>query len=181
MADNPIAVVTGGESGIGAACVAALAKAGARVVFTYFRDADAAAKVTEAAGADRVHAIQCDVSSEDAVEALFADTERRFGTATWLVNSAGLNMSGTKLVDMPLDHFDRVIRSDQRPRRPLDAGTAVDASVVAEAIRRYRDHPAGRRAAARLPARRRKGRAGRADRQHIVDPRTRAETGRRGL
>lgn len=112
MAVNPIAVVTGGESGIGAACVTALAKAGARVVFTYFRDADAAGKVTEAAGADRVHAIQCDVSSEDAVEALFADTERRFGTATWLVNSAGLNMSGTKLVDMPLDHFDRVIRSD---------------------------------------------------------------------
>lgn len=112
MADNPIAVVTGGESGIGAACVTALAKAGARVVFTYFRDVDAATKVTEAAGADRVHVIQCDVSSEDAVEALFADTERRFGTATWLVNSAGLNMSGTKLVDMPLDHFDRVIRSD---------------------------------------------------------------------
>ena len=112
MAGEPIAVVTGGESGIGAACVAALAQAGARVVFTYFRDADAANRVAAAAGEDRAHAVQCDVSKEDAVEALFAETERRFGTATWLVNSAGLNMSGTKLVDMELGHFDQVIRSD---------------------------------------------------------------------
>ena len=112
MAATPIAVVTGGESGIGAACVAALAQAGARVVFTYFRDADAAAKVAQAAGEDRVRAVQCDVGNEQAVEALFAEAERTFGTATWLVNSAGLNMSGTKLVDMELDHFDRVVRSD---------------------------------------------------------------------
>ena len=31
---NAVAVVTGGESGIGAACVAALAQAGARVALT---------------------------------------------------------------------------------------------------------------------------------------------------
>jgi len=59
-----------------------------------------------------VRAVQCDVGNEQAVEALFAEAERTFGTATWLVNSAGLNMSGTKLVDMELDHFDRVVRSD---------------------------------------------------------------------
>lgn len=113
MTHDPIAVVTGGESGIGAACVQALAKAGARVAFTYFRDAEAANAVVQAAGGpDHVHAVQCDVSDEAAVDALFAETERVFGTATWLVNSAGLNMSGTKLVDMALDQFDRVIRSD---------------------------------------------------------------------
>ena len=113
MTDGPIAVVTGGESGIGAACVKALAAAGARVVFTYFRDAGAAAKVVAAAGGEaHARAVQCDVSDEQAVETLFADTETTFGRATWLVNSAGLNMSGTKLVDMGLDQFDRVIRSD---------------------------------------------------------------------
>ncbi|GAA0663436.1 glucose 1-dehydrogenase [Sphingomonas insulae] len=113
MTDTPIAIVTGGESGIGAACVAALAKAGARVVFTYFRDAAAADGVASAAGgADHAHAVQCDVSDEAAVEALFAEAERTFGFATWLVNSAGLNMTGTKLVDMPFAQFDRVVRSD---------------------------------------------------------------------
>lgn len=113
MTDGPIAVVTGGESGIGAACVASLAKAGARVVFTYFKDGDAAdAVVHSAGGSDRARAVQCDVSEEAAVEALFTDAERTFGTATWLVNSAGVNMAGTRLVDMPLTQFDRVIRSD---------------------------------------------------------------------
>ncbi len=113
MANEPIAVVTGGESGIGAACVHALADAGARVMFTYFRDRDAADKVIGSAGGeDRVRAVQCDVSDEGAVEALFAAAEQAFGTATWLVNSAGLNMTGTKLVDMELSQFDRVVRSD---------------------------------------------------------------------
>jgi len=113
MTDGPIAVVTGGESGIGAACVEALAKSGARVVFTYFRDADAARAIVAASGGEtRVRAVQCDVADEGAVDALFAAAEQAFGTATWLVNSAGLNMTGTKLVDMELAQFDRVIRSD---------------------------------------------------------------------
>jgi len=112
MADPAIAIVTGGESGIGAACVQALAAAGARVAFTYHSDAAAAEKVRDVAGADATLAVQTDVADEAAVEALFAASEQHFGTATWLVNSAGLNMSGVKIADMALDQFDRVIRSD---------------------------------------------------------------------
>jgi glucose 1-dehydrogenase len=111
--ENQTAVVTGGESGIGAACVAALAAAGARVALTYFKDRAAADAVCQAAGGP-AHAIgvQTDVSDEAAVEALFAAAEKAFGTVSLLVNSAGLNMSGVKLADMPLSQFDRVIRSD---------------------------------------------------------------------
>lgn len=113
MTDRPIAVVTGGESGIGAACVRTLAAAGVRVVFTYYRDAAAADAIVQAAGGEAVaRAVQCDVSDEAAVEALFGAAEDSFGTASWLVNSAGLNMSGTKLVDMEMAQFDRVLRSD---------------------------------------------------------------------
>lgn len=113
MTDTPIAIVTGGESGIGAACVRALARAGARVAFTYFKDADAAAAVQADAGGPAVPLpIQCDVGDEAAVAALFTATEQAFGTATWLVNSAGLNMTGVRIVDMPLTQFDRVVRSD---------------------------------------------------------------------
>ena len=108
-----VAIVTGGESGIGAACVAALVAAGARVAFTYFRDEAAADAVRDAAGgAALALPVQCDVADEAAVEALFATCERSFGTATLLVNSAGLNMSGVHIVDMALSQFDRVIRSD---------------------------------------------------------------------
>ena len=113
MTDGPIAVVTGGESGIGAATAKALGQAGARVVITYFSDQAAAEAICDSIGG-AVHAIavQTDVGDEAAVEQLFAATEKAFGTATMLVNSAGLNMSGIDLVDMALSHFDRVIRSD---------------------------------------------------------------------
>ncbi|TPG14603.1 SDR family NAD(P)-dependent oxidoreductase [Sphingomonas oligophenolica] len=113
MTASPIAIVTGGESGIGAACVRALAKGGAKVIFTYYKD-EAAAKAVQAEAGGQAYAIpiQCDVADEAAVAAVFAACEQAFGTATWLVNSAGLNMSGIKIVDMALAQFDRVVRSD---------------------------------------------------------------------
>ena len=113
MFDDRVAIVTGGESGIGAACAKALGAAGARVVTTYFRDKAAADAVCQSiGGADRAIAVQTDVGDEAAVEALFAAAEQAFGTVTLLVNSAGLNMTGVDLVDMELKQFDRVIRSD---------------------------------------------------------------------
>ncbi|WP_043603414.1 SDR family NAD(P)-dependent oxidoreductase [Novosphingobium sp. Rr 2-17] len=110
---DQIAIVTGGESGIGAACAKALGDAGARVVITYFKDTAAAQAVTRSIGDEsRAIAIQTDVGDEAQVEQLFAQAEAAFGTAGLLVNSAGLNMSGIDLVDMELAQFDRVVRSD---------------------------------------------------------------------
>lgn len=113
MFDNAIAIVTGAESGIGAACAKAMGDAGARVVATYFKDADAAGAVCRSVGDEaRAIPVQTDVGDEVSVERLFETAEKAFGTASLLVNSAGLNMSGVKLVDMQLAQFDRVIRSD---------------------------------------------------------------------
>lgn len=113
MFEDQVAVITGGESGIGAACARALGEAGARVVITYFRDRAAAEAVCESiGGTGRAIAVQTDVADEAAVQALFDTARRTFGTPTLLVNSAGLNMSGVFLVDMDLTQFDRVIRSD---------------------------------------------------------------------
>lgn len=107
-----IAIVTGGETGIGRACVVALAAQGATVAFTWFKDREAAQSVWTDAGVVEELAIQTDVAEEAAVEALFLKVEEAVGTVTLLVNSAGLNMSGVKLVDMPLAQFDRVVRTD---------------------------------------------------------------------
>ena len=113
MFEDTVAIVTGGESGIGAACVTALAGAGTRVVATYFKDGSAADKVRDATGGpDKVAFVQADIGDEAAVDALFAHAEATFGTVTLLVNSAGLNMTGVKLVDMELAQFERVVRSD---------------------------------------------------------------------
>ncbi|WP_242185897.1 SDR family oxidoreductase [Sphingomonas sp. CARO-RG-8B-R24-01] len=113
MFDTSVAIVTGGESGIGAACAKALGDAGARVVITYFKDAAAAQRVCESVGGEtRAIAVQADVGDESAVARLFDMAEKTFGTVSLLVNSAGLNMSGVLLADMELAQFDRVIRSD---------------------------------------------------------------------
>lgn len=108
------AVVTGGESGIGKACALALGRAGAAVVLTYLRDEAAAAGVVGdiAAAGGKALAHQADVGDETAVEALFAAAEASFGAVRLLVNSAGLNMSGTPVADMALAQFDRVVRAD---------------------------------------------------------------------
>ena len=113
MFDNQVAIVTGGESGIGAACAKALSDAGARVVITYYKDAAAAQRVCALiGGSDRALAVQTDVGEETAVTSLFDAAQKAFGTVSLLVNSAGLNMSGVFLADMELAQFDRVVRSD---------------------------------------------------------------------
>lgn len=107
-------MVTGGESGIGKTCALALGQAGATVALTYFHDRAAAeAVVAEIAhGGGRALARQADIGDEGQVEALFAAAEAAFGPVRLLVNSAGLNMSGTPVEDMSLAQFDRVLRAD---------------------------------------------------------------------
>lgn len=113
MFEHNIAIVTGGESGIGAACALALGAAGARVAITYYRDQTAAEAIcAKIGGPARALAVQTDVGDEAAVTALFAATHLAFGTPDLLVNSAGLNMSGVRIKDMELAQFDRVVRSD---------------------------------------------------------------------
>jgi len=152
MFEDQVAIVTGGESGIGAACAKALGEAGARVVITYFEDVAAANAVCAAIGGpDRALAVQTNVGDEDAVERLFSAAEKAFGTVSLLVNSAGLNMTGVKLVDMPLAQFDRVIRSDlygpfltcRRLVRALEARDARGRIVNISSIHERAPRPGG--------------------------------------
>jgi glucose 1-dehydrogenase len=152
MFDNHNAIVTGGESGIGAACAKLLGDAGARVVITYLKDAAAAQAVcTSIGGSNRAIAVQVDVSDEAAIERLFAEAEKTFGTVSLLVNSAGLNMSGVMLVNMELTQFDRVIRSDlygpfltcRRMVRALEAKNAKGRIVNISSIHERAPRPGG--------------------------------------
>ena len=108
------AIVTGGESGIGRACAVALSRAGHRVALTYYRDDTAGAAVVAEIeqGGGRALAQRTDVADEAAVEALFAAAEAAFGPVRLLVNSAGVNMRGTPLAEMPLTQFEGVLRAD---------------------------------------------------------------------
>ena len=107
-------VVTGGESGIGAACAVAFGEVGDAVGVLFHSDSAAAQGVADKviAAGGRATIAQCDVGDEGSVENAFAAIEQTFGPATILVNSAGLNMSGVEVRDMPLAQWNRLITTD---------------------------------------------------------------------
>ncbi len=150
---NAVAIVTGGESGIGRACAIAAARAGADVAITYYSDQSAADQVVNEIDAigGRAIAVKTDVADEAQIEALFKAAEDVFGTVTLLVNSAGLNMSGVMLADMELAQFDRVVRTDlygpfltcRRLVRGLDANAMKGRIVNISSIHERAPRPGG--------------------------------------
>ena len=89
---NRVALVTGGNRGIGRAIAEALAAAGADVAISYHtREDDAAetARAIERLGR-RCLAVRADVADSAAVERLAGDVERGLGGVDVLVNNAGI-------------------------------------------------------------------------------------------
>ncbi len=107
-------VVTGAESGIGAACAEAFGAAGERVAVFYYADT-AAAEATAAAvrqGGGEAMLVQAHVDDEGSVDAAFDTVERAWGPADVVVNSAGLNMTGVAVRDMGLAQWRRLLDTD---------------------------------------------------------------------
>ena len=85
------AIVTGGAKGIGRHYSEALAAQGARVMIADIADGkDVAAEIVNAHGADSAVSATFDVSDEDSVKALVAETMKRFGRIDILVNNAAV-------------------------------------------------------------------------------------------
>jgi len=88
-----VAIVTGGNGGIGLGMARGLARAGARVVVAARDEAKSSAAVAElrALGSDSL-ALRVDVANESSVAALVAETVQRCGRLDILVNNAGINI-----------------------------------------------------------------------------------------
>ncbi|AYJ84754.1 SDR family oxidoreductase (plasmid) [Sphingomonas paeninsulae] len=80
-------IVTGGASGMGAALLAPLAKAGARVVSL---DLNEAAGRSEAQAAGIAGFVRCDVSDKASVDAAFGEASALLGGLDSLVHAAGI-------------------------------------------------------------------------------------------
>jgi len=87
----PVALVTGGSRGIGAATAVALSRRGFRVAVNWFRDEAAARGVTAeiAALGGESFAVRADVSDPAEVEEMVATVTARWGRLDVLVNNAG--------------------------------------------------------------------------------------------
>jgi NAD(P)-dependent dehydrogenase (short-subunit alcohol dehydrogenase family) len=100
--EGKVAIVTGGASGIGAACAATLAREGAKVVVTDLDDSRGQAVVAEIgnAGGEALYLHQ-DVSLEESWPGVVEATERRFGRLDVMVANAGIGIM-CKAVEMSL-------------------------------------------------------------------------------
>ena len=99
---DQVALVTGGDRGIGRAIARRLAREGASVCVNYVARADAAQSLVADITADggRAISVAADVSDDAAVEGMVDRVSATFGPVTILVNNAGVLITGT------LDNYD---------------------------------------------------------------------------
>ena len=109
LLDGKIALVTGGNRGIGRGIVEALHKEGATVYLTA-RDATAAVSAANQVG-PRAHGVGCDVRDMAQVQAAFAAVDREAGGLDILVNNAGLGIFGP-IADMKPEDWRAVIETN---------------------------------------------------------------------
>src|SRR2546427_5418687 len=118
MASRKVALVTGAATGIGAAAVLALARAGYDVAVNY-SSSEKAARET-AAQAEKLGAktlvIKCDVADEADVRAMLAAVKKTFGRLDVLINNAGTTASWKPkdLETLSLEEWDRVFAVNVR-------------------------------------------------------------------
>lgn len=113
---DKVVIVTGGNSGVGAAAAKRLAAEGAKVVITARRAAalEAVAKEIEAAGG-QVLAVPTDISKPGDAENLVEKTLEKFGKIDVLVNNAGILEEGLKPIDRYTDEdLDRILETNTK-------------------------------------------------------------------
>lgn len=105
--DGRVALVVGGNRGLGLAMAEALAEAGAAIAIAA-RDEAVNAKAVEVIKqyGGKCIALQCDVTSEEDITKTVADTVEQLGRIDILINSAGINIRG-KIEELSLDDFNK--------------------------------------------------------------------------
>lgn len=142
--ENKIAVITGGNSGIGACTAELFAKEGAKVVISARRVEqleEVAAKIREAGG--EVLVVPCDISKKEQCTEVIEKTIQAYGKVDILVNNAGVVDSGLEPIEKVTDDtIDRLIdinakgtlymaREAAKTMIEAKAGSIVNVSSVA--------------------------------------------------
>jgi len=105
------AIVTGGASGLGEACIRNFIKRGARAVILDLDSARGEKLASESGGAAIF--VKTDVTSEEGVQSAIEKTMDAFGCINVLINCAGIGDPGkmlSKKGPMPLNTFNRMVQ-----------------------------------------------------------------------
>ncbi len=105
-----VAIVTGGNSGIGASIVLALAKQGANIVIDYVAHPEATQELEKKVLAlgDQVLGVNADVSRVSDLQMLIDETIKKFGKVDILVNNAGIE-TRTSILETTEAQYDKVL------------------------------------------------------------------------
>lgn len=102
--ERPMAIVTGGAKGIGAACCRALHEAGFTVGIHYRGSHQAAEEVLSEINGEGF-LLQADLEDPEAIDAMVREIKDQAGRADVLVNNAGISINEPMLT-MPISSFD---------------------------------------------------------------------------
>ncbi|CCO50045.1 putative GLUCOSE 1-DEHYDROGENASE [Vibrio nigripulchritudo SOn1] len=142
---NNVVIVTGGSRGIGKATSLLLASRGYKVCVNFrtrSEEAEETVRLIEEKGGTAI-ACQADVSVESDVVRLFDTTEQALGKLTHLVNNAGALFTQSRLVDMELERFNKVMAANatscflccrEAVKRMADGGAIVNVSSAASRL-----------------------------------------------
>lgn len=108
------ALVTGGESGIGASIATKLADLGCNIILTYFTDKDLAEEVFVNVNKNGLNnlMVQCDVRDENSVISLFEEAKNAFGKIDFLINSAGIRSVDKPLAELSFSAFKNTVETN---------------------------------------------------------------------
>lgn len=145
---DKVTIITGGDSGIGAATAILFAKEGAKVAFTYYssdNDAERTKKRLEEIGAD-VLVFKGDVGDEDFSKEVIAGVTNEWGNIDVLVNHAGEQMYQASILDITAEQVDRTYRTNifsmiyftKAAFPSLNEGASV---ITTSSITAYRGNP----------------------------------------
>jgi glucose 1-dehydrogenase len=108
--NGKVAIVTGGNSGIGKAVVLALAEAGANVCIDYVCDEEAEEELERkcAALGEKAIGVEADVSKVEDLQRLINSTVEAFGRLDIMVNNAGVE-TRSSVLDTTEAQYDKVM------------------------------------------------------------------------
>ena len=108
--DGKVAIVTGGNTGIGKSIVLALAHAGANIVIDYIADPQATEDLEKqvAALGDKAIGVEADVSKVNDLQTLVDAAVKSFGRLDIMVNNAGVE-TRTSVLDTTEAQYEKVL------------------------------------------------------------------------
>ena len=104
-----VAIVTGGNAGIGKAAALALLGDGWRVAIAGRRREALEQAVAESGAGERILGVPTDVTDPASVAALFAATLQAWGRVDLLFNNAGVGAPAVPIEELPLERWKQVV------------------------------------------------------------------------